>query len=55
VDDNGFERVGFALVRPYRYVCGVRYIDPDSRVNEYRVSSLGFASAKDCIDYMFQP
>jgi len=32
-----YERVGIALVRPYRFVCGVREIDPDSRVSEYGI------------------
>jgi hypothetical protein len=32
-----YERVGIALVRPYRFVCGVREIDPAVRVSEYGI------------------
>jgi len=32
-----YERVGIALVRPFRFVCGVREIDTDARVSEYGI------------------
>lgn len=34
---SDFKRVGFALVRPYRFVCGVREPDPEGRVSEYGI------------------